>query len=136
MPKLTQQEVKDLIIYKEEQKKKLWPLYKFNSPEELIEKIDNYFSTIKENQKTKKWITNLSVSGLAYHLWVRTGVLKDYSTYEEYTEIIDLAKQKIEMTIVDKAMTGELWEWFSKFYLKHCDWREDKKTIESTEKRT
>jgi len=63
--------------------------HKFNSPEEMQQKIDEYFAYCDENKKP------YIVTGLALHLDTTRELLTDYQDKDEFYDTIKKAKQKI-----------------------------------------
>lgn len=71
---------------------------KFKSPEELQERIDNYYIWAKENKK------HITISGLAYFLDTNRQTLLEYENCIDnnnglYKELEDTVKQKYSDTI-------------------------------------
>lgn len=92
---------------------------KFNSPEELQEKLEQYFNQCIENNKMP------TKGGLALYLDTTRETLSDYEKKEEFSDAIKVSYQIIEDAWVQKlsgqAVTGTI------FYLKNAfsrDWRD------------
>lgn len=94
---------------------------KFESPEALQEKIDEYFKNAKEGEYT--------VTGLALALDTTRHTINHYEAREEYGEAITKAKTRIEndyeLSLRRKGGAGEI------FGLKNFGWR-DKTEVENT----
>jgi len=63
---------------------------KFNNPEELQLKIDQYFEHCRENERP------FTVSGLAFFLGTNRQTLLNYEADERFFDTITLAKSRIE----------------------------------------
>lgn len=103
---------------------KIWgrPL-KFKTPEELQNKVDEYFRTCEETK------TPLTITGLAYHLETTRETLMDYQKRDNFSDTIKRAKLRIEMDY-EKALrargsAGDI------FGLKNFGWK-DKFETEGT----
>ena len=71
---------------------------KFTSPEELQERIDDYFENIPDDEKP-------IISGLAYHLDVCTDTLRNYESKDGFFATIKKAKQRVEMSL-EQSLNG------------------------------
>ena len=75
---------------------------KFNSPEELQEKIDKYFEICDETGRP------YTVTGLAVALDTNRETLRSYGEKEEYSDTIKKAKAKCEQYLEEGMLTGKL----------------------------
>lgn len=64
---------------------------RFQSVEEISEKIDNYFKEMEEKNRP------LTMGGLAFYLEVDRGTLINYGKREEFFDTISRARQRIQL---------------------------------------
>lgn len=88
---------------------------KFNSVEELQQKIDDYFVWCDSQVKgilTERGVKIIkkpyTMSGLAIHLGCDRKTLVNYSKNEEYFHAIKAARQRVEGYIEEGMLSGEL----------------------------
>jgi hypothetical protein len=75
---------------------------KFENKELLIQKIEEFFDLIKKENEIP------SVVGLAIHLGTNKQTLLNYQDREDFRDIIEDAKQKIEAQFTAKAYSGDI----------------------------
>lgn len=96
----------------------------FNSQEELEQKIMEYWRRCEQNNKP------YTLSGLALWIGVDRKTLYNYSEKDEFFPTIKKAKDIVEASMEERALTGENNVTFSIFALKNnFAWR-DKQEIE------
>lgn len=96
----------------------------FNSQEELEQKIMEYWQRCEQNNKP------YTLSGLALWIGVDRKTLYNYSEKDEFFPTIKKAKDIVEASMEERALTGENNVTFSIFALKNnFGWR-DKQEIE------
>ena len=87
---------------------------KFQTPEELQEKVDLYF------EKCDKTGEPYAITGLALALDTDRATLCNYGNREEYADIIFRAKLRVEhayeLRLIDKGRSGDI------FALKNFNW--------------
>lgn len=71
--------------------------FQFDTPQELQELVDKYFST----PESKPW----TMSGLALALNIDRGTLLDYKNRNGYGKIVNAAKAKIEVQVEQMLLT-------------------------------
>lgn len=105
----------------------------FASPQDLIEKITDYFEFIKGEMKDDKWIREpepITITGLCIHLGFESRQsFYDYEKREEYSYIIKAARLRVEngyeKRLNNQNVTGAI------FALKNMGWY-DKQLTELT----
>lgn len=85
---------------------------KFKTPEELEEKIAQYFSNTPEDE----WM----ITGLAVHLDTDRSTLMEYQRRDEFSNTIKRAKSKIEMGYEKRGL--KVGNAFDIFRLKNMGW--------------
>lgn len=75
---------------------------KFQSVEELQQKIDEFFSLVKEGEYAP------SVISLAVHLDCHKGTIVNYQEKDKFKPVIEAAKEKIEMLFTQRSYNGEI----------------------------
>ncbi|WP_242832644.1 DNA-packaging protein [Clostridium saccharoperbutylacetonicum] len=96
----------------------------FNSQEELEQKIMEYWQRCEQNNKP------YTLSGLALWIGIDRRTLYNYSTRDEFFPTIKKAKDIVEASMEERALTGDNNVTFSIFALKNnFGWR-DKQEIE------
>jgi len=87
---------------------------KFESVEELREKIDEYFAITPEDE--------ITITGLAIHLDTFRSVLCDYEEKDEFSDTVKKAKQRVEngyeKDLKKHGRSGTI------FALKNFDWKD------------
>lgn len=91
---------------------------KFQTPEELQQKIDEYFATTKLEEQT--------VTGLALHLDTFRDVLCDYQEKDEFSNTIKKAKLRIEHAYEMRGL--KVGNAFDIFRLKNMGWKDRQET--------
>lgn len=91
---------------------------KFQSPEELQEKIEEYFSVTPEGQRT--------ITGLAVHLDTSRETLCNYESRDEFFDAIKKGKDRVELdyelSLRKRGGSGDI------FGLKNFGWRDKQET--------
>lgn len=101
--------------------------FAFNSPEEMQEKINEYFAfcdTQKEIIATDKGNTKViqkpyTISGLCVFMGITKETISQYAKKPEYAPIIAQAKARVENYCEENTMAGKLNPIFSIFSLKN-----------------
>lgn len=111
---------------------------KFNTPEEMQEKIDAYFEWCDlprrvitgNNGNVKVVYEPYTISGLCIHLDITRETLCDYGKDPIFSDTVKKGKQKVENWVEKKAITGELNPIFSIFSMKHnFGWKDNQQNI-------
>jgi len=107
---------------------------KFKSPEELQQRIDEYFKSVEEPRVSGDtvWFEPITITGLALALDTSRQTLCDYDLKDEFTDTIKRAKLRCEnyaekMLYMGKSAAGPI------FALKNFDWT-DKQDVDITSK--
>ena len=91
---------------------------KFKSPEELQEKIEEYFSVTPEGQRT--------ITGLAVYLDTSRETLCNYESRDEFFDAIKKGKDRVELdyelSLRKRGGSGDI------FGLKNFGWRDKQET--------
>ena len=95
----------------------------YTNPDELLEKIHNYFDYCKQETLNNvengiKMVKAPTLSGLALYLGISRMTLYKYTTQSEYSnlhEVIQIAKDMIEDWCVGMGFSGSK---FAEFYLR------------------
>jgi hypothetical protein len=90
---------------------------KFNSREELKEKIEAYFLSLKNDKG--EYIRPPTVTGLAVALDTNRETLCNYEEKEDYFDTIKEAKSRCEAWVEENALLGKANATFSIFNLKN-----------------
>jgi hypothetical protein len=90
---------------------------KFNSREELKEKIEAYFLSLKNDKG--EYIRPPTVTGLAVALDTNRETLCNYEDKEDYFDTIKEAKSRCEAWVEENALLGKANATFSIFNLKN-----------------
>ncbi|EMD9888020.1 hypothetical protein VWR58_000395 [Campylobacter coli] len=99
--------------------------------EELISKIENYFSektVLKETKESVIFAPKTKV-GLAVHLGISMQTLNEWEKDKDFGEIVANAKQRCEMDIVNHSLIGTYTSSVSMFLLKNQHGYVDKQEI-------
>ncbi len=97
---------------------------KFSSPEELQEKIDEYFESVKEPHVVgdKIYFEPVTITGLALALGTYRDLLCNYEERDEFYDTIRTAKQRVEhyaeKQLYNGPATGPI------FALKNHGWKD------------
>lgn len=75
---------------------------KFATPEELAQKIQKFFDLVKSGDEAP------SVIGLAVYLGTNKQTILNYQEKDEYAQIINAAKERIEAMFTAKAYSGDI----------------------------
>lgn len=99
---------------------------KYKSPEELQDRIEDYFTYCKENE------VKITTAGLAYHLGFESRQsLYDYCKHEEYSYIIKRVRLRLEAYYEAKVQgncpTGPI------FVLKNMGWKDEHHNVNKNE---
>lgn len=97
----------------------------FRTQEELEQKIMEYWQRCEQHNKT------YTLSGLALWIGIDRKTLYNYSEKDEFFPTIKKAKDIVEASMEERALTGESNVTFSIFALKNNFGWEDKKQVES-----
>ena len=97
---------------------------KYSSPEEMQELIDKYFEDCDENQAPK------TIYGLANALDLTYERLWEYQGYEEFSELIKRAKQKIIQEVEEEGRKSTTNPAFRIFWMKNVAKWADKQEID------
>ena len=104
---------------------------KFKTPEELQEKIDEYFELFPQYTADGVLVRPATITGLALHLGTYRDLLCNYQERDEFYDTIKTAKQRIENfyeeRLVFQNATGSI------FALKNFDWKDKTETQYSGE---
>lgn len=101
--------------------------------EELVSKIENYFSektVLKETKENVIFAPKTKV-GLAVHLGISMQTLNEWEKDKDFGEIIANAKQRCEMDIVNHSLIGTYTPSVSMFLLKNQHGYVDKQEVVS-----
>ncbi|EOZ2234751.1 terminase small subunit [Campylobacter coli] len=99
--------------------------------EELVSKIENYFSektVLKETKESVIFAPKTKV-GLAVHLGISMQTLNEWEKDKDFGEIVANAKQRCEMDIVNHSLIGTYTSSVSMFLLKNQHGYVDKQEI-------
>ncbi|EAJ7248999.1 hypothetical protein AT776_07815 [Campylobacter coli] len=99
--------------------------------EELVSKIENYFSektVLKETKESVIFAPKTKV-GLAVHLGISMQTLNEWKKDKDFGEIVSQAKQKCEMDILNHSLIGTYTPSVSMFLLKNQHGYVDKQEI-------
>ncbi|EGU0560446.1 hypothetical protein JFN49_000172 [Campylobacter coli] len=99
--------------------------------EELVSKIENYFSektVLKETKESVIFAPKTKV-GLAVHLGISMQTLNEWEKDKDFGEIVSQAKQKCEMDILNHSLIGTYTSSVSMFLLKNQHGYVDKQEI-------
>ncbi|EIT5421615.1 hypothetical protein L2J61_000717 [Campylobacter coli] len=99
--------------------------------EELVSKIENYFSektVLKETKESVIFAPKTKV-GLAVHLGISMQTLNEWEKDKDFGEIVSQAKQKCEMDILNHSLIGTYTPSVSMFLLKNQHGYVDKQEI-------
>jgi len=102
----------------------------FSSPEEMEEKINEYFSLCEQTGEP------LLLSGICLYLDIGTSTLHDYAQRPDFSEVLKKARMKIEHYIVKNVLQNKLNTAAAIFKLKHCFNWSDKSKVEIEENKT
>lgn len=75
---------------------------KWESPEILQQKVDEFFDLINKGEEMP------SVVGLACYLGVHKQTLLNYQEKDDYKDIVNTAKQRIEKMFTARAYSGQI----------------------------
>lgn len=93
---------------------------KIDSVKELIDKIDMYFNTTKEEE--------ITITGLCLSLGINKDTFYEYAKREEYKDVINMARLRVEnsyeLSLRKYGRSGDI------FALKNFGWR-DKQEIDA-----
>lgn len=101
--------------------------------EELVSKIENYFSektVLKETKESVIFAPKTKV-GLAVHLGISMQTLNEWEKDKDFGEIVANAKQRCEMDIVNHSLIGTYTPSVSMFLLKNQHGYADKQEVVS-----
>lgn len=101
--------------------------------EELVSKIENYFSektVLKETKESVIFAPKTKV-GLAVHLGITIQTLGEWEKDKDFGEIVSQAKQKCEMDILNHSLIGTYTPSVSMFLLKNQHGYVDKQEVVS-----
>ncbi|EAH4810213.1 terminase small subunit [Campylobacter coli] len=101
--------------------------------EELVSKIENYFSektVLKETKESVIFAPKTKV-GLAVHLGISMQTLNEWEKDKDFGEIVANAKQRCEMDIVNHSLIGTCTSSVSMFLLKNQHGYVDKQEVVS-----
>ncbi|EOH4415172.1 terminase small subunit [Campylobacter coli] len=101
--------------------------------EELVSKIENYFSektVLKETKESVIFAPKTKV-GLAVHLGISMQTLNEWEKDKDFGEIVANAKQRREMDIVNHSLIGTYTPSVSMFLLKNQHGYVDKQEVVS-----
>ncbi|EAI7224602.1 hypothetical protein P0X28_000363 [Campylobacter coli] len=101
--------------------------------EELVSKIENYFSektVLKETKENVIFAPKTKV-GLAVHLGISMQTLNEWEKDKDFGEIVANAKQRCEMDIVNHSLIGTYTPSVSMFLLKNQHGYVDKQEVVS-----
>ncbi|EKH8937580.1 terminase small subunit [Campylobacter coli] len=101
--------------------------------EELVSKIENYFSektVLKETKESVIFAPKTKV-GLAVYLGITMQTLGEWEKDKDFGEIVSQAKQKCEMDIVNHSLIGTYTSSVSMFLLKNQHGYVDKQEVVS-----
>ncbi|EDO8883539.1 hypothetical protein GNY00_04120 [Campylobacter coli] len=101
--------------------------------EELVSKIENYFSektVLKETKESVIFAPKTKV-GLAVHLGISMQTLNEWEKDKDFGEIVANAKQRCEMDIVNHSLIGTYTSSVSMFLLKNQHGYVDKQEVVS-----
>ncbi|HEG2912961.1 TPA: hypothetical protein SCW76_001336 [Campylobacter coli] len=99
--------------------------------EELVSKIENYFSektVLKETKESVIFAPKTKV-GLAVHLGISMQTLNEWEKDKDFGEIVANAKQRCEMDILNHSLIGTYTPSVSMFLLKNQHGYVDKQEI-------
>ncbi|EIS3213598.1 hypothetical protein LZM75_001604 [Campylobacter coli] len=99
--------------------------------EELVSKIENYFSektVLKETKESVIFAPKTKV-GLAVHLGISMQTLNEWEKDKDFGEIVANAKQRCEMDILNHSLIGTYTSSVSMFLLKNQHGYVDKQEI-------
>lgn len=74
---------------------------RFKSAEELQEKIDTYFDRCESLDKP------LTMSGLGYYLGISRQTILNYSRKEDFFDVINDARARVQMDMEERGLGGE-----------------------------
>ncbi|EAJ2342893.1 hypothetical protein CRS89_04730 [Campylobacter coli] len=99
--------------------------------EELVSKIENYFSekTVLKETKESVILAPKTKVGLAVHLGISMQTLNEWEKDKDFGEIVSQAKQKCEMDILNHSLIGTYTPSVSMFLLKNQHGYVDKQEI-------
>ncbi|EHQ5347076.1 hypothetical protein KQS46_001392 [Campylobacter coli] len=101
--------------------------------EELVSKIENYFTektVLKETKESVIFAPKTKV-GLAVHLGISMQTLNEWEKDKDFGEIVANAKQRCEMDIVNHSLIGTYTSSVSMFLLKNQHGYVDKQEVVS-----
>ncbi|EAH6694927.1 TPA: hypothetical protein R5X05_001534 [Campylobacter coli] len=101
--------------------------------EELVSKIENYFSektVLKETKESVIFAPKTKV-GLAVYLGITIQTLGEWEKDKDFGEIVSQAKQKCEMDILNHSLIGTYTPSVSMFLLKNQHGYVDKQEVAS-----
>ncbi|EOI4706330.1 terminase small subunit [Campylobacter jejuni] len=101
--------------------------------EELVSKIENYFSektVLKETKESVIFAPKTKV-GLAVHLGISMQTLNEWEKDKDFGEIVANAKQRCEMDILNHSLIGTYTPSVSMFLLKNKHGYVDKQEVVS-----
>ena len=101
--------------------------------EELVSKIENYFSektVLKETKESVIFAPKTKV-GLAVHLGISMQTLNEWEKDKDFGEIVANAKQRCEMDILNHSLIGTYTPSVSMFLLKNQPGYVDKQEVVS-----
>ncbi|EKH8923898.1 hypothetical protein O9222_001558 [Campylobacter coli] len=101
--------------------------------EELVSKIENYFSektVLKETKESVIFAPKTKV-GLAVHLGISMQTLNEWEKDKDFGEIVANAKQRCEMDILNHSLIGTYTSSVSMFLLKNQHGYVDKQEVVS-----
>ncbi|WP_173937979.1 terminase small subunit [Campylobacter coli] len=101
--------------------------------EELVSKIENYFSektVLKETKESVIFAPKTKV-GLAVHLGISMQTLNEWGKDKDFGEIVANAKQRCEMDILNHSLIGTYTPSVSMFLLKNQHGYVDKQEVVS-----
>ncbi|EAL9355829.1 hypothetical protein DYW93_09770, partial [Campylobacter jejuni] len=99
--------------------------------EELVSKIENYFSektVLKETKESVIFAPKTKV-GLAVHLGISMQTLNEWEKDKDFGEIVANAKQRCEMDILNHSLIGTYTPSVSMFLLKNQHGYVDKQEV-------
>lgn len=99
---------------------------KFNSPEQLQELMDSYFTMCEEKDIPPFW------TDLAVYLDTNRETLSDYAKKDEFSDTIKKAKAKCEAAVERGMMTNKMNATAAIFNLKNNYGWEDRQKIDNT----
>lgn len=73
---------------------------KYTCPETMQADIDGYFADCVANDKPP------TISGLAYHLNMTTESLRNYEAREQFSAVVNRAKQRVEISLEERLYQG------------------------------